>query len=89
MGSGEQSWPEWWSWELELTPHVLKRMEDRDFNEVDLRQMLEHTLRYRPDAVDGRGVIDVRHGRRRWEIIVEPDDIEHLLVVVTAYPITR
>jgi hypothetical protein len=89
MGSGEQSWPEWWSWELELTPHVLKRMEDRDFNEVDLRQMLEHALRYRPDAVDGRWVIDVRHGRRRWEIIVEPDDIEHLLVVVTAYPITR
>jgi hypothetical protein len=89
MGSGEQNWPEWWNWELELTPHLLKRMEDRCFNEVHLRQMLEHALGYRPDAVDGRWVIDARHGRRRWEIIVEPDDIEHLLVVVTAYPISR
>jgi len=28
--------------ELEFTPHLLKRMEDRQFNEVDLRTMLEH-----------------------------------------------
>ena len=21
--------PEWWQWELELTPHIEKRMEDR------------------------------------------------------------
>ena len=89
MGTGEQTWPEWWTWELELTPHLLKRMEDREFNEVDLRQMLEHALSYRPDAVRGCWVIDARHGGRRWEIIVEPDGIEYLLVVVTAYPISR
>jgi ribosomal protein L34 len=89
MGSGEQNWPEWWNWELELTPHLFKRMEDRDFNEVDLRRMLEHALRYRPDAVDGRWVINARHDRRRWEIIVEPDECEQLLIVVTAYPIAR
>jgi len=34
-------WPAWWVWELELTPHVLKRMVDREFTELDLRQMLE------------------------------------------------
>lgn len=30
-------WPELWSWQLELTPHLMKRMLDRHFNEVDLR----------------------------------------------------
>ncbi|MFP4063732.1 MAG: DUF4258 domain-containing protein [Halochromatium sp.] len=89
MGPEQQDLPEWWNWELELTPHVLKRMEDRDFNEVDLRTMLEHALGHRPDAVEGRWIIEARHQRRRWQIIVEPDELERLLVVVTAYPMTR
>jgi hypothetical protein len=33
-------WPEWWEWELEITPHLEKRMEDRDCTEIDLRTML-------------------------------------------------
>jgi hypothetical protein len=82
-------WPDWWAWELEFTPHLFKRMEDRGFNEVDLRAMLQHALRYRADAAEGRWVIEARHDRRRWEIIVEPDEIERLLVVVTAYPVFR
>jgi hypothetical protein len=32
-----KTWPEWWDWELELTPHLLKRLVDRGFTEVDLR----------------------------------------------------
>ena len=31
--------PDWWDWEVELTAHIEKRMEDRDFTEVDLRAM--------------------------------------------------
>ena len=88
MGPGEPAWPGWWSEELELTPHVLKPMEDRDFNEVDLRQVLGHVLDNRPDAVDGRWVTDARHGRRPWEVSVGPDESGHLLVVATAYPIS-
>ena len=34
-------WPAWWEWELEITPHLEKRMEDRDFTEIELREMLE------------------------------------------------
>ena len=34
--SRKRIWPHWWDWELDLTPHLLKRMEDRDFNELDL-----------------------------------------------------
>jgi hypothetical protein len=44
-----REWPSWWSWELELSPHLLKRMVDRQFSEVDLRRMLEHAPRLRDD----------------------------------------
>lgn len=80
-------WPEWWAWELEFTPHLEKRMEDREFTEIDLRQMLERARRYRPDVVEGRWVIETRHRRRKWEVVVEPDSEERLQVVVTAYPV--
>ena len=53
-------------------------MEDRDFTEIDLRTMLE-----------GRWVIETRHRRRRWEVIVEPDPTVQRVVVVTAYPVER
>ena len=78
--------PKWCEWELELTPHLLKRMEDRDFDEVDLRLMLEQATGTRPDVVEGRHVIETALREGPWEVIVEPDDTEQLLVVVTAYP---
>lgn len=81
------TWPLWWAWELELTPHLEKRMEDRSFTEVDLRRMLEHARGFRPDVVEGRWVIETFHRRRTWEVIVEPDEMDELLVVVTAYPV--
>ncbi len=81
------AFPDWWQWELELTPHVEKRMEDRGFTEVELRQMLEQARAFRPDVVDGRFVIEARFHGRAWEVVVEPDEVEHLLVVVAAYGI--
>jgi len=69
--------------------HLLKRMEDRAFNEVDLRRMLEHAGSHREDILEGRFVIDARHGRGPWEVIVEPDEVRDLLVVITAYPVER
>ena len=33
-------WSYWWVWELELTPRAEKRMESRNFAEIDLRDML-------------------------------------------------
>lgn len=72
---------------MELIPHLLKRMEDRRFSETDLRTMLSRANRYRADVVAGRWVIVTRHGRRWWEVIVEPDRSANVLVVVTAYRI--
>ena len=42
--------PPWWEWELELTPHLLKRMVDRGFTELDLREMLEDATNCDPDV---------------------------------------
>ncbi len=83
----QRRWPPWWLWELEVSSHLLKRMEDRRFTEVDLRRMLELATAYRRDVVVGRWVIQTRHGRRAWEVIVEPLTPEHLLLIVTAYPV--
>jgi len=78
-------WPPWWEWELELTPHVEKRMDDRGFSELDLREMLARATGLRPRVAEGRFVVETRLRGRRWEVVVEPDELEHLLVVVTAY----
>jgi hypothetical protein len=61
-------------------------MEDRRFTEIDLRRMLGRATDYGPDVVADRWVIHTRFRRRRWEVIVEPDDVAGLLLVVTAYP---
>lgn len=82
-----RGWPEWWDWELELSPHLLKRMTDRRFTEVDLRRMLERASGYRENVVEGRWIIETRRRGSAWEVIVEPDRERQLLVVVTAYSV--
>lgn len=82
-----REWPGWWSWELDYTAHLLKRMIDRRFTEVDLRRMLEIARDLRTDVVEGRWVVITRHGGSPWEVIVEPDREEELLIIITAYPV--
>jgi hypothetical protein len=62
-------------------------MVDRRFTEVDLRRMLDRAHQRRLDIVPDRWVIETRHRRQKWEIIVEPDAVAEVLVVVTAYPV--
>ena len=57
-------WPEWWDWELELSPHLLKRMDYRRFTEIELRRMLERVSGYHEDVVEDRWAIETRHHRR-------------------------
>jgi hypothetical protein len=64
-------------------------MDDRRFTELDLRRMMQHAGGHREDIVEGRWVIETRHRRRAWEVIVEPDQERQLLVVVTAYPVSE
>ncbi|HLX61730.1 MAG TPA: hypothetical protein VKX17_10655 [Planctomycetota bacterium] len=79
-----RQWPIWWKWELEFTPHLLKRMIDRQFTEVDLREMLENATGFKPDIVDGRWIIETRKSRQKWEEIVEPEEAAHSILVITA-----
>ncbi len=64
-------------------------MEDRAFNEVDLRRMLEYASGHRADILEGRFVINGKHAGTSWEVIVEPDEVRELLVVITAYPMDQ
>lgn len=83
----QRSWPVWWEWELELTPHLYKRMLDRSFSEVDLRKMLHLAQALVPDVVEGRYRAVTRFEGQGWEVIVEPDDEAKVLVVITAFPL--
>ncbi len=62
-------------------------MVDRQFNEVDLRRMLEHAGGLHEDVVEDRWVVEAWHEREPWHVIVEPDPGPRRLVVVTAYPL--
>ena len=68
-------------------PHLETHMEDREFNEVDLRTMLAAATSDRLDVVEGRWRIETHHRWVPWRVIVEPDASDRLLVIVTAYPV--
>jgi hypothetical protein len=85
MAASRREMPEWWDWDIHLTPHVRKRMLDRGFNEIALRIMLSEATGYEPQE-DGRKIVFAEWEYRPWQIIVEPDASEEVLVVITAYP---
>lgn len=50
--------------------------------------MLERAAGVRADVGEGRFVVETRHLGSRWEVIVEPDAADSLLVIITAYPVS-
>lgn len=82
-----QKWPSWWDWNLELSPHLVKRMVDRRFTEVDLRRMLQKASGLRRDVVEGRWIVKAQHADAAWEVIVESDEAQQLVVIITAYQV--
>ena len=61
--------PDWWEFELELSPHVLDRMIDRGFTETDLRLMIEVTDDIRPGSSAERWILGTMFQRQRWEVV--------------------
>ncbi len=57
------------------------------FSEVDLRSMMSAAINLREDHEPGRWVVETSHESRLWEVIVELDSADQLLVVITAYPV--
>ena len=78
-------WPDWWEWELEISTHCIKRMEERVFQEADLRAMLEDAKGLF-EQVHGTFVVETQLGGCPWEVILSLDRQKQVLVVVTAYP---
>jgi hypothetical protein len=79
------NFPPWTKWEIEITPHVEKRMLQRNFNEIDLRSMIFNAQKIKNDIIDGRYVLETKLFNQKWEVIVEPDIQDEVLVVITAY----
>jgi len=80
--------PEWWDFELELSPHLLDRMIDLDFSEADLRLMMEVAKSVRPGSSLGRWIVETVHRGNAWDVVVEPDELDRVIVVITAYKVT-
>jgi len=62
-------------------------MVEREFSEMDVRCMLDAAIRLQRDRELGRWAVLTSHESRPWKVIVEPDTIDRLLVVITAFPI--
>jgi hypothetical protein len=58
------NWPDWWSWEIELKAYLLKRMVDRQFNEVDLSLMHDAASGFCENHEENRFVVETIHIRR-------------------------
>ena len=77
--------PNWWDWDLGFTPHIEARMEERGFTELDLRAMLDVGTKVSPAIMPGRWIVLTRHNRHPWLVVLEPDEADQILWVVTAY----
>jgi hypothetical protein len=84
-GAPMSNWPDWWSWEIELSTHLKKRMLDRKFNETDIRVMLDDAESLSLSREPGRWIATTHLDARIWKIVVEPVASKRILVVVTAY----
>jgi hypothetical protein len=60
-------------------------MLDRGFSEVDLRCMMEGAKGLREADESGRWIVETKHHSVSWEIVVEPDTEDRLVVAITAY----
>lgn len=64
-------------------------MLDRGFSEVDLRVTMERATGLYENAEPGRWVVETRHVPETWQVILEPDSNDRLLVIITAFPVDK
>lgn len=61
----------------------------RGFSEVDLRLMIEMTAAIRRGVAKGRWILETAHDGDTWEVIVEPDEHDRVIVVITSFRVTQ
>ena len=80
--------PDWWDWPFDCeNEHLLERMEIRNFNEANLREMIEATALIESGDVSTRFNLYARYDGDYWKIVVEPDPIDRVVIVVTAFTV--
>lgn len=81
-------WPDWWQYELDVSGrHLGGRMRRRSFNEVELRDMMEHATGFQPSHEAGRWLIETSFEGADWRVVVEPEESRKRLFVVTAFEV--
>lgn len=80
-------WPDWWDWEIEISSHCGKRMQERLFNETDLRAILADATEI-VEQTHETFLIMSSYENRIWEVIVIPDVEKKMIVVVSAYSVS-
>lgn len=60
----------------------------QDLEKVDLRPMIETTAGIRRGVAKGRWILETAHDGDAWEVVVEPDEHDQVIVVITAYRVT-
>ena len=81
------NWPDWWSWELEFSDHLVLRMGQRDFHATDIRTMLDDASGIVPDSNPGRWLVLTTFRGVAWNVVLEPDHVERIIVVITAFEV--
>lgn len=81
--------PYWWTWPQEWTDHVQLQLADRANRGETLHELFANPVRLFPGRLPGRWCVESALHGRRWHVIVDVDDDERVLVVVTAYPLDK
>lgn len=71
-----------------MSPHVEDRMIERDFSEADLRLMIEVADGLRLAGSTRRWIVETVHLGDAWEVVVQADELDRVIVVITAYKVT-
>jgi len=80
-------YPSWSEWELLLSSHALKRMEQRGLSEIDLRTMLHSASAYTMTMQRDRWLAHCNFQGTKWLVVLEPIHDLELITVVTVFPV--
>ncbi|MEO0588300.1 MAG: hypothetical protein AAF078_11755 [Planctomycetota bacterium] len=80
-------WPQWWQWDLSLSPRLSESLDDLGVSEPDVLTMLELADRFRPARVAGRYVVEAEHADTDWDVTIEPDTARGQVTIISAKPL--
>jgi hypothetical protein len=80
--------PDWWDFELELSPHLEDRIILSRFLGGRSPAVIEVAQDLGVGKTPGRWIVRTSHLGEAWDVVVEPDELDRVIVVITAYKVT-